>query len=165
MYGKDILRISRRKLLAASGAALAAGPLSTALYVPKSWAQAKTLRIAAGEADGASGTMDPAQSTADPDAARISLVFERLVVLDDTFSAAPQLAKSWESNATGDEWTFKLQDGVKFHDGAAFTAKDVIFTFKRLLDPKTASPGASSMAAIDPEAITALDDHTVRFKL
>ena len=53
MYGKDILRISRRKVLAGTGAALAAGPLSAALHVPKSWAQAKTLRIAAGEADGA----------------------------------------------------------------------------------------------------------------
>ena len=165
MYGKDILRISRRKVLAGTGAALAAGPLSAALHVPKSWAQAKTLRIAAGEADGATGTMDPALSTADPDAARISLVFERLVVLDDTFSAASQLATSWETNDKGDEWTFKLKDGVKFHDGEAFTAKHVIYTFKRLLDPKTASPGASSMSAIDPEGITALDDLTVRFKL
>ncbi len=165
MYGKDIFRISRRRLLASTGAAIAAGPLSATLGVTRGWAQAKTLRIAAGEADGAKGTLDPAQSTADPDAARISLVFERLVVLDDTFSAAPQLAKSWESNDKGDEWTFKLQEGVKFHDGEPFTAKHVIYTFKRLLDPKTASPGASSMEAIDPAAITAVDDHTVTFKL
>ena len=165
MYGNDRLLLSRRKVLASTGAVLAAGPLAAALHVPKSWAQAKTLRIAAGEADGATGTMAPAQSTADPDAARISLVFERLVVLDDSFAAAPQLATSWESNATGDEWTFKLQEGVKFHDGEPFTAKHVIYTFRRLLDPATASPGASSMAAIDPDAITAVDDLTVRFKL
>ena len=165
MYGKDILRLSRRRLLATAGAALAAGPLAATLHVPKSWAQPKTLRIAAGEADGATGTMDPAQSTADPDAARISLVFERLVVLDDSFAAAPQLATSWESNETGDEWTFKLREGVKFHDGEPFTAKHVIHTFKRLLDPATASPGASSMAAIDTAAITAPDELTVHFKL
>ncbi|BCP52174.1 ABC transporter substrate-binding protein [Kaistia sp. 32K] len=146
-------------------AALAAAPLSAVIPVPKAWAQTKTLRIAAGEADNATGTLDPAKSTNDPDAARTSLVFERLVVLDDTFAAVPQLAKSWESNATGDEWTFKLQEGVKFHDGEPLTAKHVIYTFKRLLDPKTASPGASSMATIDPAAITALDDLTVRFKL
>lgn len=165
MYRKDVLRISRRSLMTGAMAALAAAPLTAVIPVPKAWAQTKTLRIAAGEADGATGTLDPAKSTNDPDAARTSLVFERLVVLDDTFSAAPQLAKSWESNATGDEWTFKLQEGVTFHDGEPFTAKHVVHTFKRLLDPKTASPGASSMAAIDPDAITALDDHTVRFKL
>lgn len=162
---RDILRLSRRRLLATAGAAVIAAPLSAVLHVPKSFAQAKTLRIAAGEADGATGTLDPAQSTADPDAARINLVFERLTVLDDTFSAAPQLATSWESNETGDEWTFKLKEGVTFHDGEPFTAKHVVYTYKRLLDPKTASPGASSMAAIDPEAITAPDDLTVVFKL
>lgn len=165
MFRKDSLRISRRKVLSTTGAAFLAGPLSAMLPMPKSWAQAKTLRIAAGEADGATGTLDPAKSTQDPDAARISLVFERLVVLDDTFSAAPQLATSWESNEKGDEWTFKLRDGVKFHDGEAFTARHVVYTYKRLLDPKTASPGASTLEAIDPGAITALDDLTVRFKL
>ena len=69
-----------------------------------------------------------------------------------------------ETNDKG-EWTFKLKRIASFHDGEAFTAKHVIYTFKRLLDPKTASPGASSMSAIDPEGITALDDLTVRFKL
>lgn len=162
---KELLRLSRRKFLASTGVALAAGTLSTTAFVGKSAAQAKTLRIAAGEADGATGTMDPALSTADPDAARISLVFERLVTLDESFAAAPQLATSWESNATGDEWTFKLKDGVKFHDGEPFTARHVVYTFKRLLDPKTASPAAASMAAVDPAAITAPDDLTVRFKL
>lgn len=164
MY-RNVLRISRRRLLATAGAAIAALPLSTGLSVTRSWAQTRTLRIAAGEADGATGTLDPAHSVADPDAARINLVFERLVVLDETFSPVPQLATSWESNDSGDEWTFKLQEGVRFHDGEPFTARHVVYTYKRLLDPNTASPGASSMAAIDPEAITALDDHTVRFKL
>lgn len=162
---KNIFEISRRRLLVTSGAALAAGSLSATLRVPKAWALAKTLRIAAGEADGAKGTLDPAQSTTDPDAARISLVFERLVVLDETFSAAPQLATSWESNDKGDEWIFKLREGVKFHDGEPFNAKHVVYTFKRLLDPKTASPGASSMETINAEAITAIDDLTVKFKL
>lgn len=162
---KEFLRLSRRKFLASSAMTVAAGTLSTTAFVPKSWAQTKTLRIAAGEADGATGTMDPALSTADPDAARISLVYERLVTLDESFAAAPQLATSWESSATGDEWTFKLQPGVKFHDGEPFTARHVVYTFRRLLDPKTASPAAASMASIDPAGITAVDDLTVRFKL
>ena len=92
MYGKDILRISRRKVLAGTGAALAAGPLSAALHVPEGWAQAKTLRIAAGEADGA--TEPWTRSQHGRSMPRISLVFERLVVLDDTL-AALHPATSW----------------------------------------------------------------------
>lgn len=150
----------RRFLLASGGLALAGG-----IKVPRAFAQAKTLRIAAGEADGSSGTMDPAMSTADPDAARISLVYERLVVLDDTFAPQPQLATEWSPNDRADEWTFKLRDGVTFHDGEPLTAKHVVYTYRRLLDPATGSPGASSMETIDPGRIEAVDDMTVRFGL
>jgi peptide/nickel transport system substrate-binding protein len=158
----DVSRLTRRQFLAASGAAAVAAPL---VGGRRAYAAAKTLRIAAGEADGPKGTMDPALSTADPDSARISLVFERLVVLDESFAPKPQLALSWEPNDKGDVWTFKLRDGVKFSDGEPFSARHVVYTYRRLLDPKTASPGASSLSAIDPAGIEAVDDHTVRFKL
>ena len=88
---------SRRRFLATTAGVALAG--SSSLPGAARAAGAKTLRIAAGEADGPKGTMDPALSTADPDAARISLAFERLVILDDTFTPKPQLAKSWEANA------------------------------------------------------------------
>ena len=123
----------------------------------------KTLRIAAGEADGPSGTIDPAFSTADPDAARISLVLERLVVLDDTFAPQPQLTESWSSNETADEWTFQLRKGVKFHEGAELSSEDVLYTYKRLIDPATGSPGTPSFTAIG--SVNAVDAHAVRFKL
>jgi len=155
--------LSRRRFLATTaGVALAgSGTFAGAARA----AGAKTLRIAAGEADGPKGTMDPALSTADPDAARISLAFERLVILDDTFTPKPQLAKSWESNAAADVWTFHLHSGIKFQDGSPFTAKDVVYSYKRLLDPATASPAASSLSVLDPAGIEAVDDATVRFKL
>ena len=155
--------LSRRAFLATSAGAALAGT-GTLGWSAKA-AGLKTLRIAAGEADGPKGTIDPALSTADPDAARISLALERLVVLDDTFTPKPQLAKSWEPNAAGDIWTFHLHSGVKFQDGASFTAKDVLYSYKRLFDPAIASPASSSLSAIDPAGIEAVDDFTVRFKL
>jgi peptide/nickel transport system substrate-binding protein len=155
--------LSRRHFLATTAGAALAGSGSFAGAAPA--ASAKTLRIAAGEADGPKGTMDPALSTADPDAARISLAFERLVILDDTFTPKPQLAETWQSNAAADGWTFHLRKGVAFQDGSPFTAKDVVHSYKRLLDPATASPAASSLSVIDPAGIEAADDHTVRFKL
>src|SRR5450755_2303868 len=48
----------------------------------------------------------------------------------------PQLALSWKPNADGTVWTFKLRPNVKFHDGKALTADDVVYTFKQLADPK-----------------------------
>jgi peptide/nickel transport system substrate-binding protein len=43
---------------------------------------------------------------------------------DDVYKIAPHLAESWENNATFTEWVFKIRDGVKWHDGTAFTAQD-----------------------------------------
>jgi peptide/nickel transport system substrate-binding protein len=125
----------------------------------------QVLRMAAGEADGPAGTTDPAYGTSDPDGARLSLLYDQLVWLDDGFAPQPMLAESWETNDSADVWTFKLRQGVKFHDGSDFTAKDVVYTFRRILDPETASPGRAVMTGIDSDGIEAVDDHTVRFKL
>jgi len=46
----------------------------------------------------------------------------------------PDLAKSWSWSADGRDLTFKLQEGVKWHDGKPFTAKDVVCTFDMLMN-------------------------------
>ncbi|MBI1775277.1 MAG: hypothetical protein HYR63_08020 [Proteobacteria bacterium] len=59
-----------------------------------------------------------------------------LVLRDDAGNIKPGLATSWEAiDAT--TWRFHLRQGVKFHDGAPFTAEDVKFTIDRIMDPKT----------------------------
>ncbi len=125
----------------------------------------KTLRFALSEAQGPKETTDPAFGISFPDAARISAIYDQLVELDDSFKPKPMLAESWEFNDKADVWTFKLRQDVKFHDGSKLTAKDVVYSFQRILDPKTASPGAGEMAGIDPAGIKAVDDYTVRFSL
>ncbi len=53
------------------------------------------------------------------------------------------LATDWESNDTGDEWTFHLREGVNFQDGTPFNADAVKAAFDRILDPATNTPTAS----------------------
>ncbi len=157
------LTVSRRTALvgtvALSGATLAGLPMSGRA------AGIKTLRIASGEGDGVKGTLDPAFGKNDPDSARLGLVYEKLVRLNENFAPEPQLATEWSSNAEASVWTFKLRPGVVFHDGSPFTAKDVLFGYGRLVDPKLGSPGAATFKAINPEGIKALDEHTVEFHL
>jgi len=76
------------------------------------------------------------------------------------------LAKSWDINATGDEYTFHLQEGVTFHDGEAFNADDVVATFERILDPDwpLATRVAPPLRSII-ESVTKVDDNTVTIKL
>lgn len=60
-------------------------------------------------------------------------------------------------------YIFRLRQGVKFHNGQAFSAEDVKHTFDRILDPATASPSATLFAGI--KAVTVVDSSTVKFEL
>lgn len=168
--GDEFPSLTRRRFMTLASGALAASTVFPILQAcsPSSQQTAKsggTLRIVSGETDGPAGTVDPAFSTSDPDATRIALVYERLVILDDGFAPQPQLATSWQSNETGDSWTFKLRSGVKFHDGSVFTAQDVVYSYQRLLDPATGSPAAAQLSNLQASGIKALDAQTVQFAL
>lgn len=90
---------------------------------------------------------------------------------------APAGAESWESNADGTVWTFKIRDN-KWSDGAAVKAQDYEYGIKRSLDAKTASPYAfiltsiknarkvnSGKASPDELGVKALDDRTLEITL
>ena len=75
----------------------------------------------------------------------------------------PELAESWEVSPDHLTFTFRLRKGVKWHDGKPFTAKDVTFTYERLLDPNVRSMHLRQ-AFEDLESVTAPDPHTVVFR-
>src|SRR3954469_16942940 len=59
-------------------------------------------------------------------------IFETLVTYDtQSFDIKPGLALSWSVSADKKQWTFKLRDGVKFHDGTDFNSDAVVFNFDR----------------------------------
>ncbi|KRT35172.1 ABC transporter substrate-binding protein [Acetomicrobium hydrogeniformans] len=88
---------------------------------------------------------------------------DRLVSRDYNFGYRPGLATSWDVSEDGLMWTFHLKKEVKFHDGTPFTAKDVKWTIDTIKDPKTASPFAGDLKAIDQVKI--IDDYTVQMTL
>ncbi|SEO62993.1 peptide/nickel transport system substrate-binding protein [Rhodospirillales bacterium URHD0017] len=60
------------------------------------------------------------------------VLFDQQKAQNSPQTVVPDLAKSWSWSADGKDLTFKLQDGVKWHDGQPFTAKDVVCTFDLL---------------------------------
>jgi peptide/nickel transport system substrate-binding protein len=100
-----------------------------------------------------------------PDNLRGRQIFNTLFEYDHQFKIKPALAMEAEPNATGDVWTVKLRPDVTFHNGKSFTADDVIWTFRRILDPKFPNQAADTFGDVDPNSIKAVDDLTVQFNL
>jgi peptide/nickel transport system substrate-binding protein len=111
-----------------------------------------------------------------------SLVLWDLSSADKPSVLVPGLAKSWAVDATDKtKWTFKLREGVKFHDGSAFTAEAVVWNFDKLLkqdapqfDQRQASQGRSRIPAVtsykvvDPmtlEITTKVPDATLPYQI
>ncbi|MFN3146284.1 MAG: ABC transporter substrate-binding protein [Paracoccaceae bacterium] len=109
-----------------------------------------------------------AQSSLDPiSSGRVFQITEklmsRLVRPDMEGKPSADLAVSWEANADATVWTFKLREGVNFHDGSAFDAGDVVYSLKRVLDPDMDSPARSAVRMITD--VAAIDDMTVQITL
>jgi peptide/nickel transport system substrate-binding protein len=78
----------------------------------------------------------------------------------------PSLATSWKPNGDGSVWTFKLRQGVKFHNGQPMTADDVVYTLQQQCDPKNAANALSVFGGIlGPSGVKKVDDSTVAFHL
>jgi peptide/nickel transport system substrate-binding protein len=93
---------------------------------------------------------------------------EGLVAFREDTSIGPMLAESWTISDDGKTYTFRPRQGVKFHNGAVMTADDVVWSFKRWLDPATqwrclSEFGANGIARI--EKIQAPDAQTVAVTL
>ena len=92
-----------------------------------------------------------------------SLIFDGLVTVGDNFTDAPDLATSWKSTPDKLHWTAELRRGVLWSDGEPFTSRDVAFTWRTLLDPKTGFPYRGQFTYI--KSVTAEGDYRVRFDL
>jgi peptide/nickel transport system substrate-binding protein len=91
---------------------------------------------------------------------------EYLCLSTQTLALKPVLAESWSSNSTADVWTFKIRQGVKFHNGKALTADDVVYTYQLQSNPKNASNALSNFGGVlTPSGVKKVDDFTVEFHL
>ena len=106
--------------------------------------------------------MDPSKDTSPLGFNYRLNVFDALTELQRDGQMNPRLAESWTFSPDLTEWTFKLRQGVKFHDGSPFSADDVVFTINRIKADNT-SPVRTFIRLV--EKVEKVDDHTVRFKL
>src|SRR6266481_9980102 len=95
-------------------------------------------------------------------------MFDNLIRRDPRDSGKtiiPDLAHSWEIAEDGKTYTFKLRQGVQFHDGTDFTSADVKATFDRIVKPPSgvSIPRTPLFRAVSE--INARDKYTVEFKL
>ncbi|MEM9973706.1 MAG: ABC transporter substrate-binding protein [Pseudomonadota bacterium] len=117
-------------------------------------AQAETFRFA-GTTD--PQTMDPHAVNSAPVLGFLNNVYEGLVRRGKDMTVEPALATAWEPIGDGEGWRFTLREGVTFHDGAAFTAEDVLFSYERASSEEA---DTSSWFAPVSEVIV-VDDFTV----
>lgn len=108
-------------------------------------------------------------------------IFDRLVEAETSgpgqSKLTPGLAESWDVSEDGKTYTFHLRKGVLFHNGEELKADDVVFTFDRMLDPKTKALGTDILDFVDGASerldgtatsvrgLQAVDDYTVKIVL
>jgi peptide/nickel transport system substrate-binding protein len=109
---------------------------------------------------GDASTLLPPLASDASSAGIIGLIYNGLIKYDGDLNVVGDLAESWDISKDGLTITFHLRRGVKWQDGAPFTAKDVLFTYQVMVDPKT--PTAYSGDYLQVKKAEAPDDYTFR---
>ncbi len=124
-------------------------------------------------------SLDPHKVESDVEFNLISDFFDGLVAVRNDGSIEPRLAEKWEEK-DNTVWTFHLRPGLKWSNGEPITAEDVVWSWQRLADPKTASPYASYLGGMhianaaeialgkqtpDTLGVKALDTNTLQITL
>ncbi|WP_410499869.1 peptide ABC transporter substrate-binding protein [Chitinibacter sp. S2-10] len=122
-------------------------------------------------------TLDPAVAESVPAHNITRDLFEGLTAFDGEGKIIPGVAESWK-RVDDTTWVFKLRKNAKFSNGAPVTAEDFVWSWRRLFDPKTAAPYASTFgmfiqgaleasqgkAALDKVGVRAIDASTLEVK-
>lgn len=165
--------ISRRLALALALAVGATAPMALAL--PGTAQAEKVLRRGIG---GSPGTIDPHKADVVNEAIVIYDLFEGLMSIGPDGEPRYALAERHEMTPDGLTYTFTLRPNLKFSDGTPIAAEDVVYSYRRLADPKTASPYSyftwpivngydvsTGKKPLDALGVEAVDARTVRVSL
>ena len=117
-------------------------------------------------------TIDPALNSAVDGGNMLLFTFDCLLNIDKDNKVIPGAAESYETSKDGLTWTFHLRKDLKWSDGSPLTAKDFVYSWKRVADPKTAAPYGETVLGmvkgfdeaakgdLDKLAVSAPDDTT-----
>ena len=143
-----------------SNGARFAGACLLALMLSVGAAQAQTVTLAQGVDP---ESLDPATDTLITSVSVMMNIYDSLVWRDGDGNLIPGLAVSWEFQSDT-EMVLKLREGVTFHNGEAFDADDVVFSYNRLFDKENPSPLLSSLRGF-VDSVDKLDDFTIRVNM
>ena len=151
MIGRHLLSSAALAGLIAGGTALASAPAAAETLVTMN-----TVQIFS--------SIDPAKISDYTDYMAAVNLYDGLVGVGYDGGIKPELASSWDVSADAKEVTYHLRPDAHFSDGSPVTAKDVVYTFERLLK---INQGPANLFAdvLKPGSISAVDDHTVKFTL
>jgi peptide/nickel transport system substrate-binding protein len=174
----DRLSLSRRELLVGAGGVLLAGGLAAcggggsssspsggsstpAAGTPKKGGNFR-LGVTGG---GASDIIDGQSIVQKPDQTRLIGSWETLMTYDEDYVLGTDgLAEEVDSSVPG-QVDVRLRSGIEFHNGKTLTADDVIYSIKRILNPKEGLFGAAGLGSVDPNKLKKMDANTVRIGL
>jgi peptide/nickel transport system substrate-binding protein len=167
--------ISREELLkraAVGGLALAgSGGLAGVARAAGTAVAAKPKRggtFRVGAAGGSSSDIIDGQDiVTNPDQARLLAGWETLVEYDKHFKLQTTGLAEELSAQKGNAaiWNIRLRQGIEFHNGKTLTADDVIYSLRRLVNPKLKLFGGAALSTLDPKRMKKLDKYTVRLFL
>ena len=165
-------RMGRREFIGRAGAlgvgAAASASLLSDAAVAQEPMKGGSVSVAT-EYAGAEETFDPTKMTNSTDIQRSYQVYDRLTDLDRDLNVVPNLAVEWEAADEASTWTFKLRDGVEFHDGKPFTAADAVYSLGEHIKEGSESPAKPLLSSIvdmkaDGDTVTiALDSGNADF--
>ncbi len=123
-------------------------------------------------------TLDQHHTTTVNEGALLSDLYEGLVAFDGQGKVISGVAKSWEISPDGLIYTFHFRDNAKWSNGDPVTASDFVYSFRRIMNPKTAAGYASVLypiknapqvntgkLALEQLGVEAMDDHTLKITL
>jgi peptide/nickel transport system substrate-binding protein len=134
-----------------------------ALFVTVSCAQAQRVDLGQGSGNliaaiaGEPDQLDPQKTSAYFSFEVLENVFDTLVEPDANLEMQPALAKAWSISPDQLTWTFHLRNGVTFQDGSPFTAEDVVYSYRRIIDEKLSNvdkfSAVTDVSAPDPDTV------------
>jgi peptide/nickel transport system substrate-binding protein len=102
--------------------------------------------------------LDPQKTSAYFSFEVLENVYDTLVEPDEDLQMRPALAESWDVSPDQLTWTFHLRKGVTFHDGSPFTADDVVYSYRRIIDQQLSNAyrfnSVTAVTAPDPTTVT-----------
>ncbi|MDH5452079.1 MAG: ABC transporter substrate-binding protein, partial [Paracoccaceae bacterium] len=164
LSGPKLKRRAVLRLMAAAGTLTAADMLPTGGLVRSAQAAGTSggTLTCGWSGVGQIATLDPAQINQVVQFQITSNVLSGLMHINRDLVGEGDLAESWEVTADGTQYTFKLREGVTFHNGDAFTADDVLYTYNRSKDP---DKSIHSRVLSNVVSVEKLNDLEVKFIL